>query len=244
MGLFEEAFDITANILGKKYKTCPGCNEPISIYHNQTTCNNDRLDRRRCKKCGDKIVRGSGRKTYCSASCANRTVQNPGIRELQQFEKNENFKSTGLYETNKQRKTREEREIRKNTNETGLAETNKQRAKREFSELEQQRAKNKIETGYYETDGERRRRERTEKRVLEKKKKEEDRKKNCYVCSAPKIFAEFATTPTEEEQAEHIERIVNNSDSMRFYDSMFYCDECDEKISSAYYKKKYSKKYS
>lgn len=62
MGLFEEVFDITANILGKKYKTCPGCNEPISIYHNQTICNNDRLDRRSCKKCGDKIVRGSEEK--------------------------------------------------------------------------------------------------------------------------------------------------------------------------------------
>jgi len=104
MGLFEEVFDITTSALGKKYKTCPGCNKQISIYHNQTSCNNARLDRRRCKNCGDKIIRGTGRKIYCSSSCADeKKIKYPGLKEVEQFERDNNFNETGFSETNTMR---------------------------------------------------------------------------------------------------------------------------------------------
>ena len=113
MGIFKEVFDITTSSLGKKYKNCPGCNKPISIYHNQTNCNNARLDRRRCKNCGDKIIRGTGRKIYCSSSCAGeKKIKYPSLKEVEQFERDNNFNETGFSETNVERSYRENRAIR------------------------------------------------------------------------------------------------------------------------------------
>jgi len=255
MGLFEEGWDITTNILGKKYKTCPGCNEPISIYHDQASCNNKRLDRRRCKNCGDNITRGSGRKTYCSAYCASeKRIQNPGIRTIKEYEKNENFKSTGIYETNKQREAREDRERRRenrerknNKEKTGFADTNKEKAEREFYRLQQQKEKNRIQTGISETNLERQRRERVEKKELQEKQDIERRKNNCSICSVPEYLKEFSTQltepPTEKEKAKAIDQAVKRINGMSEWAvTSLYCDECIEKINLKYYEKKYSRK--
>ena len=84
-------------------------------------------------------------------------------------EKMKNYKETGIKETNKERKLREQ--IEKNFNETGIKETDNERDQRESEEKEIE--KNFKETGIKETDDDREQREYEEKIQKEEELEEE-----------------------------------------------------------------------
>ena len=134
-----EIWDTTKGIAGVKKDTCNGCGKQKTIYHNKTSCNNSRLDSRRCSKCSSPIERGTGRRKYCSTSCAEEgECLVCGGYSLSQYSKycSKNCRSVGR-----------KRKIKSN------------KEKRHLKEMEYEREANFTETGYNETDAERRKRE-------------------------------------------------------------------------------------